>query len=127
MDKGKRNVIPSLAANTDQRGFPRPVDLPGIASASGGDASDIGAFETQLASAPIFLTSPQKPFNGPFQFFFTNTPGASFSVLRSTNIALPTSNWTLLGAPTETSPGHFQYVDSQATNQLRGFYRVRSP
>lgn len=32
---------------TDQRGFTRPVDFPGVPNAPGGDGSDIGAFELQ--------------------------------------------------------------------------------
>ncbi len=40
LDQGK-----SFALTTDQRGSPRPFDNPGIANASGGDGSDIGAFE----------------------------------------------------------------------------------
>lgn len=41
IDQGK-----SFGLVQDQRGFPRPVDNPSIASAPGGDGSDIGAFET---------------------------------------------------------------------------------
>jgi hypothetical protein len=40
IDKGK-NCGPA----TDQRGAPRPFDFPSISNASGGDGSDIGAFE----------------------------------------------------------------------------------
>jgi len=129
IDKGKRDAIPSLAVNTDQRGIARPVDLPGIANASGGDGSDVGAFEVQGTNTvtPVFLAAPKKLLNGTFQFSFTNTPGTSFTVLTSTNIALPLSSWIVLGAPTEISPGNFQYSDAQATNLPRGFYRVRSP
>jgi hypothetical protein len=39
----------SSGSTTDQRGFPRPVDLPGIANAAGGDGADIGAFESASA------------------------------------------------------------------------------
>jgi hypothetical protein len=130
IDKGKRDAIPSLAANTDQRGLPRTMHVPGITNAPGGDGSDIGAFEVQLAATvgtPMLLVGPQKPLNGSFQFSFTNTPGASFSVLTTTNIALPLSNWTVLGTPREISPGYFQYADPQATNQPQRFYGVRSP
>lgn len=42
VDKGS-----SFGATTDQRLFPRPFDYPGIASAAGGDGSDIGAVEMQ--------------------------------------------------------------------------------
>ena len=40
------------------------------------------------------LTSASKLTNGSFQFSFTNTPGAAFGVLATTNIALPLTNWT---------------------------------
>jgi hypothetical protein len=62
-----------------------------------------------------------------FQFSFTNTPGAPFTVLSTTNIALPLTNWTVRGSVTEISPGQFQFTDSQATGITRRFYLVRSP
>jgi hypothetical protein len=40
IDKGNSGGV-----HADQRGFHRPIDLPGIPNASGGDGSDIGAFE----------------------------------------------------------------------------------
>src|SRR6266542_3198398 len=46
IDKGQ-----SSSLNTDQRGFTRPVDNPAIPNATGGDGSDIGAFEVQAATA----------------------------------------------------------------------------
>jgi predicted outer membrane repeat protein len=49
IDRGKRDVIPSLVLDTDQRGFSRPVGSPAVAR---GDGSDIGAFEVQLP-APV--------------------------------------------------------------------------
>jgi len=57
IDQGKRNAIPALAMNTDQRGFPRPVDFASIPNAQGGDGSDIGAFELQtLCPADLLLS-----------------------------------------------------------------------
>ncbi len=44
IDKGN-----SFGLTTDQRGFTRPVDNLTITNATGGDGSDIGAFEVQLA------------------------------------------------------------------------------
>jgi alpha-tubulin suppressor-like RCC1 family protein len=73
------------------------------------------------------LTAAQTLTSGAFQFGFTNTPGAFFSVFAATNPALPLSNWTSLGDPTEVSAGQFQFTDPQATNSPRCFYRVRSP
>jgi hypothetical protein len=44
IDKGN-----SFTLTTDQRGFARPFDNPGITNATGGDGADIGAFEVQAA------------------------------------------------------------------------------
>ncbi|PWU20513.1 MAG: hypothetical protein C5B50_03710, partial [Verrucomicrobia bacterium] len=86
-------------------------------------------FTTLMAQAtsPLVLTAPIKSANGTFQFAFTNTPGASFTVLATTNINLPLANWTALSNVVENPPGHFQFTDLQATNNPRRFYRVRSP
>jgi len=50
IDKGSTS-IGTDAEQFDQRGQPRPVDLPGTANASGGDGSDIGALEMLAPSA----------------------------------------------------------------------------
>ena len=49
IDNGKTNAVPGLARSTDQRGRARPVDNLHLANATGGDGSDIGAFEVQYA------------------------------------------------------------------------------
>jgi len=77
--------------------------------------------------SPITLTGTTVSFNGALQFSFTNTPGATFTILATTNLSVPISNWTILGAAIETSPGVFQFTDSQATNDPGRFYRVRWP
>ncbi|MGH7940582.1 MAG: kelch repeat-containing protein [Limisphaerales bacterium] len=75
----------------------------------------------------VILVNPLHQPDGSFQFSFTNTPGALFTALGTTNITLPASNWTVLGGATEISSGQFQFNDPQATNYLHRFYRVRSP
>lgn len=56
---------------------------------------------------------------------FTNTPGTTYTVLATTNLALIFSNWPTLGTSTDSVPGQFFFTDKQAgTNKLR-FYRVR--
>jgi len=47
IDKGN-----SSGSTTDERGLPRPFDDPAIPNAPGGDGSDVGAFEVQVALAP---------------------------------------------------------------------------
>lgn len=64
---------------------------------------------------------------GGFHFTFTNVAGTHFTVLSSTNIALPLSNWSVLGSAVEGPPGNFQFTDTNAITNVRGFYRVRSP
>ena len=76
---------------------------------------------------PSLLTTPTRLANGALQFTFPNSSGTLFSVLATTNPALPFSNWTVLGGVTEISPGQFQFTDPQATNYPQRFYRVQSP
>ena len=65
--------------------------------------------------------------NGVFTATFTNTPGATFTALSTTNSALPLSNWDVVGSVVEVVPGQFQLTDLQATNSPARYYRVRSP
>ncbi len=85
------------------------------------------SYVIELSGTPPVLTKPLILPDGSFQFAFTNTPGVPFEVLMTTNLALPLTNWTVLGSVTEVSTGKFQFTDSQATNSFRRFYRVRSP
>jgi hypothetical protein len=102
---------------TDQRGLPR----------KSGAHVDIGAFEFQWAATPPTLIPLPGSAAAGFQFAFTNTSGAIFSVLTATNVTLTSSNWTVLGQAIEISPGKFQFTDPQTTNNPKRFYRVSSP
>jgi hypothetical protein len=73
------------------------------------------------------LNNAAKLSSGAFQIGFSNAPGASFTALATTNLTLPFSNWTTLGSVTEILSGQYQFTDSQATNSMQRFYRVRSP
>jgi hypothetical protein len=65
---------------------------------------------------------------GQFQFQFTGAASSTYTVLCSTNLALPLSNWTPVGIVTETSPGQYQFTDPAAmTNQPQRFYLLRQP
>jgi hypothetical protein len=74
---------------------------------------------------PPFLANPTST-NGTFGFMFTNTQTTNFSVLYSTNLMTPLSNWLPLGAPSNISAGVFQFT-APNTNDPQGFYRVSSP
>jgi len=73
------------------------------------------------------LTIPAKPSGGLCQVWFANTSGLTFTVLGSTNAALPLSSWTVLGTAAEILPGQYQFTDNQAGSNRRRFYCVRSP
>jgi hypothetical protein len=106
--------------NIDQRGFPRPLGL----------APDIGAVEgIYNAAGPGRLTGPSRLGNRSFKFAFTNYTDTSYTVLASTNLALPMSIWWNLGPALESpvGSGQFQFTDLQATNNSIRYYRVRSP
>jgi hypothetical protein len=79
-----------------------------------------------LSGTPPTLLNPTVLPNGDFQFSFTNSPAGSFTILGSSEITLPLSNWTVLGSPSETSLGQYQFTDSAAAADVR-FYSVRSP
>ena len=82
-----------------------------------------------MAGNPGRITSVTRLGNGSLQVGFTNISGSTFSVLASTNVALPLNQWSDLGPAVETPPGsgQFQFSDAQATNFNRRYYRVSSP
>ena len=79
-----------------------------------------------LSATPRTLLNPTVLPNGNFQFGFTNSPARSFTVIGSSDLTLPLSDWTILGSAIETSLGHYQFTDSASASDAR-FYSVRSP
>jgi len=61
--------------------------------------------------------------NNTVQLRFVNSPGVSFTVLATTNLATKAATWTALGTASETPAGQFIFTDTTATNALR-FYSV---
>ena len=88
-----------------------------------GNSNRVFAFTVPVP--PIVLTNPVVLPDGTFQFGFTNTPGLSFTVYGTTNLALPFTNWIRLGGAAEISPGQFQFTDTSGLPQQ--FYRVATP
>ena len=97
-----------------------------VVTNSWGSVTSSVAVLTVVVPSSITLSSAMLT-NRIFYFSFTTTPGASFSVLTTTNLSLPFSNWTTLIGVVEAPPGKFQFTDPQATNSPQRFYRVRSP
>jgi hypothetical protein len=78
------------------------------------------------AVPPPTLIDAKLLSNGDLQFGFTNANlSASFTVLFTTNLDVPLTNWTVLGTASNISPGVFQFTTTP-TNSAR-FYAVRSP
>jgi hypothetical protein len=105
---------------TDQRGYARSV----------GRAPDIGAVEGVYNPAgPGKLKNITSLGNGSVSFTLTNYSDMLFTVLASTNVALPFGQWSNLGIILESPPasGQYPFIELQATNYSRRFYRVASP
>ena len=125
----------TAATFTNPRFYVTATLLPnGKVLAAGGRNSSSTLFSaTQLydtGSGPIpppTLAIIRSPPNTPQQLAFTSTYGSVFSVIATGNVAAPLGAWPLIGIATETSPGQFQFADSQATNLAQRFYRLRSP
>jgi sugar lactone lactonase YvrE len=81
----------------------------------------------QAGIMPPTLTGATMLGNGAFQFAFSNNQGMSFTVISSTNLSLPLTNWTAVGTPSNIGPGLFQLTTQSTTNDPQRFYRVRSP
>src|ERR1035438_3313092 len=66
---------------------------------------------------------PTRLGNGSVSFTLTNYSDMSFTVLASTNLALPFSQWSNLGTAVESPLGSGQYpfMDMPATNYSRRF------
>ncbi len=88
-------------------------------------ASDNRVYAFTVPVPPIVLTNAAVLPGGTFQFGFTNIPGLNFTVRGTTNLALPFTNWALLGNATEISPGRFQFTTTPVNSQQ--FYRVTTP
>jgi len=64
--------------------------------------------------------------NNTVQLRFVNSPGVTFTVLATTNLATKESTWSVLGTASENPPGQFIFTDPTATDAWR-FYSVTAP
>jgi hypothetical protein len=112
IDKGK-----GFGLTTDQRGSPRPFDLPSIPNASGGDGSDIGAFEIGPPVLNIARSGTNVVLFWPALYYsrFTLQAGTNLSAANVWPAASGTS-W-LIGN---------QYYQTNPANAAADFYRLVS-
>lgn len=76
--------------------------------------------------APLLSAGPGASNLG-FQLLFSNLYGGSFTVLGSSNLFTPMSNWSVLGMATQSVPGLFRFEDAGSSNSPLKYYRVRNP
>ncbi|HEY3864360.1 MAG TPA: BACON domain-containing carbohydrate-binding protein [Verrucomicrobiae bacterium] len=87
----------------------------------------IPVIQAAYSATPSLLTGAQVVAPGVVQFVFTNTTSPTFTILSTTNLQLPLSNWTVFASLSNASSGIFLYTSPPTTNDSARFYRVRSP
>ena len=112
IDKGK-----SFGPTTDQRGFTRTIDDASVTNASGGDGTDIGAFEVDSNFRIVDL----KPTGTNVALSLMTVLGRNYAAAYTNNLASGT--WTVF---TNNAPGNgylLWVTNSGGANQARRFYR----
>jgi hypothetical protein len=92
-----------------------------------GHAGESNPFSVVLSPPPPWLIGAMLSEGTNFAFGFTGTAGFTFTIVGTTNLALPLSDWPTLGTATERAPGQYEFTDPLGTNGLPRFYRVRWP
>ncbi len=111
LDKGNSGGI-----TTDQRGAARPYDFPTVANASGGDGSDIGAFEFGSPTMSIKLVGGNAVVSWSFSY-------GGFNLESETDLTL--NSWTgVLGAQVLVG-NQITVTNGPATGNK--FYRLKFP
>jgi autotransporter-associated beta strand protein len=93
---------------------------------AGEDGNDV---TLECVGAPTLTPAAISGFGplvgGSFPLTFSGASGQTYQILSSTDVALPTANWTVLTNST-FGAGPVTYTDTTATNAQR-YYRIRSP
>jgi Right handed beta helix region len=114
---------PGFGIVTDQRGFSRYTDNPGVAGLAGGDASDIGAFES--GSSTLRITSITQPPDGSIVLQGVGLPNALHTVEAS---QMPDgASFTAIAPILSDAAGVLRYQDNDAPSLLKRFYRFTFP
>ncbi|EEF62513.1 choice-of-anchor Q domain-containing protein [Pedosphaera parvula] len=138
-------VDPLLGPLTNNGGFAYTMALlPGSPALDAGDSAnapvfdgrglprvsgakvDLGAYELQVPTQLLF-TNWKFVSGGGLQLQFSGSSGTGYTIVSTTDLTLPLSNWTVLGSAIETTNGEFQFNDTQAMSFPQRSYRVRQP
>jgi hypothetical protein len=123
IDKGN-----SFGLTTDQRGYMRPIDYPGVSNAPGGDGADIGAVEQLAPSAAgvavggRVLTAEGKPIAGAL-VTLTDASGSSVTSISSSfgfyqfeSVPAGAGYWVRVRSKRFSFPSQFIVVDDNVTD-----------
>jgi len=91
-----------------------------------GSVTSGGAVLTVIQPAAPVLGAPTL-VEGLMEVSFTNHPGATFSVLMTTNVTLPLSEWTWVFNAEEVRAGRFRFQDTNTPVGSACYYAVVSP
>jgi hypothetical protein len=141
LDAGDNSLLrPPYGLKTDQRGFAR----------KSGAQVDIGAFEFQYQNGGATRTAQPvivagglvgsggleskaadsgTPTNASgFRLSFNaGSPGATFSVLATSDLSVPVDDWKVIGQAVQVRTGIFEFNDADAANHSERYYRVSAP
>ena len=101
-----------------------------IASAGTGDPDPANNASWMITTAtntgaPVLCAGQLTGPGGNMRLSVSGSPGQSLTVVCSKNVALPLSDWTVLGQMTETAPGQYEFTDPQPSTNLQCYYRIR--
>ena len=88
-----------------------------------GASGPAGLFRVHLGEPSPRLSILQAP-GGIFELTYSYTGNREFDVLTSTNLTLPASNWTVLGAATNIGDGLCRFTDQVSRSETHRFYRL---
>ncbi|HLP77855.1 MAG TPA: autotransporter-associated beta strand repeat-containing protein, partial [Candidatus Paceibacterota bacterium] len=83
--------------------------------------------ELTITSAGPPTINPPKFSNGNLVLTGTGTPGANYSILTSTNVALPVAQWTTNTVGTFDGGGSFSNAIPVSTSEPTRFFRLKTP
>ena len=82
-------------------------------------------FRIDLGDRALRLTI-QQASGGTLQLNFVYSGSNAFTVLCTTNLNLPASDWTVLGSATNIGAGVYQFSDRVAPSEAHRYYQLRS-
>ncbi len=114
IDKGKRDAVTSLPSSTDQRGVARPFNFFDLGDATGGDGSDIGAFELNRPTLSLQVLGNEAVLAWPYC-------SVQFTAKFTANVAAADSWATVPGTPV-LSQMQYRLTNAPATGKR--FFRL---